>query len=156
MKLVWATLAVLVLLAGCASSAPVGVDETATTVAVQDEAPVEVADLAGSSWVLESRSSGTLPDPLPDDIRTVIRIQFEPDDRVVGQAFCAGYGGTYAQDGASIRLEVLDIEDEECGEPFDDINTRYIQDLFEVDGVAIADDQLTLTGPSIEYVFRAA
>ena len=156
MRLVWTTLAALLLLGGCASSDPAAGDESATTDVVEDDAPVEIADLVGSSWVLESRASGPLPDPPPDDIRTAVRIQFEPDDRVVGQAFCAGYGGTYAQDGASIRLEVLDIEDEECGEPFDDINTRYIQDLFEVDGVAIDDDQLTLTGPSIEYVFRAA
>ena len=105
------------------------------------------------SWTLES---GTTPDgSIAIPAKREITLEIAPPD-AVGRSTCNSYGGRVRVTGKRIRFGMINTTLMGCEKPLAEPEGRYYGALQRVRAWGVDDSTLTLTGPGVELVFRAA
>ena len=159
---------IVLLLSGCAGSTPpttaAGADETiddetsddndVDAATVDDGSPAlsfDVDDVDGTSWTL---LFGGGPE---GDIAMVdgwpVTLAFDGSN-LGGTAACNGYGASYRIDGSEFQVNELGQNQMDCQPEVQEVERRYLLALQDVDGINVIGEELALSGPATELIFR--
>lgn len=109
------------------------------------------SDEIQGSWQLET---GTLDgDPIPTVPSHPITVTLD-GDQISGTAACNGYGGTYQIDDGVFQITGIAVTEMACM-PVEAMESEraFLEALLNVDGTAVADGKLVMTGSRAEMVF---
>ena len=100
--------------------------------------------------------SGATPGgPIVIPAKSEITLEITPPD-AVGRSTCNSYGGRVRVTGERIRFGEIVTTLIGCEKPLAEPEGRYYDALPRVRAWHVDDGKLTLTGPGVELVFRAA
>lgn len=97
------------------------------------------AQLAGTSWVLESMGDQQAADD------TSATLQFSEDGEVSGSGGCNNYSGEFTTDGETLKVGELAVTLMACEGPVGDQESAFLSALAETQRFAIDEDALTLS-----------
>jgi heat shock protein HslJ len=110
--------------------------------------------LAGTSWILTSRSSpGSVWVLLPE---TTISASFSAENQLSGTSGCNTYGSTYSVNGSSISIGVPVASNISCGDPEGVMQQEasYLAALAQMTSFQISGNQLTLSGGGTTMTYQ--
>jgi heat shock protein HslJ len=147
---------VMVASAGCGEG-PVdtssGADDTVDDGVTDDVPPATVdgGELIGTSWTLLAGAGPAGEILLVDGFP--ITLVFD-GDTVGGTAACNQYGGEYFIEGSSLGIDNLSMTAIGCQPEVQAAESAYGDALSDVDGIDLVGDELALSGPATELIFR--
>jgi putative lipoprotein len=116
------------------------------------------ADLAGTSWILESFGAADDPQPVLEDSEIITLLFDEQGGTLAGNAGCNQYQGSYEHDDDQLSVGALISTRMACVEPEGVMEQEraYLAALQSAESYQAQDEQLTITyADDSELVFRA-
>jgi heat shock protein HslJ len=102
------------------------------------------------TWQLDSGTHGGATLPIIADNPITMTID---GSEIGGRAACNTYGGTIETDGRAVTISALSMTEMGCDQPVMAAEAAYIAALADVSGADRSDDELRLTGDSVDLTF---
>ncbi len=145
----------MVFLAGCGEeSIETTIGEQPVDDGVTEDVPpatVDGGELIGTSWTLATGAGPAGEIMLVDGFP--ITLVFD-GDTLGGTAACNEYGGEYVIEGSTLGIDNLSMTGMGCQPDVQAAEAAYLAALGDVDGIDLVGDELALSGPATELVFR--